>query len=476
MQEFARRLRQERELRLWSQEQVAEKIGTTAPSVSRWERGTTFPGLHFRQKLCTLFGKTAEELGLTSEGTDERSKELLSQALEDQRISPPPFVATQTIWNVVYRRNPFFTGREEVLTHLHNMLHSEKVGAPTQAQALCGLGGIGKTQTAIEYAYRFHGEYQTVLWAQAETYDVLWADFVKLAAVLHLSVRHAQDQGQAVEAVKHWLNDNTGWLLILDNVEDLGLIEEFTPAGGKGHILLTTRIQSTRTFAHRIELEQMEPDDGALFLLRRALRIERDASLEQASVADRTVAREISQLMGGLPLALDQAGAYVEETACSLSNYLERYQRRRAALLNLRDLRGGSRTDHPQSVSATFTLSFELLERAHPAAADLLRLCAFLHPDAIPEEILTEGAPALGPILQHVAADPFLFDAAIAALRTYSLLRRNPNTKTLTLHRLVQAVLKDSMDAETQHLWAERAVQAINRAFPDGKPDLICLH
>ncbi len=211
-----------------------------------------------------------------------------------------------------------------------------------------------------------------------------------------------------VEAVKRWLNDHHDWLLILDNMEDLSILNDFIPPGSKGSILLTTRTQSTRTFAHRINLEQMEPDEGALLLLRRAVRIECDAPLEAAPAADCSAAREISRIMGGLPLALDQAGAYIEETACSLSDYLERYQRRRPTLLDLRDFRGGVSTPHPQSVTATFTLPFELVERTNPAAADLLRLCAFLHPDAIPEALLTEGAPDLGPVLQPVAADPFM--------------------------------------------------------------------
>jgi hypothetical protein len=117
-------------------------------------------------------------------------------------------------------------------------------------------------------------------------------------------------------------------------------------------------------------------------------------------------------------------------------------------------------------VTATFTLTFELVERTNPAAADLLPLCAFHHSDTIPEAMLTEDAPDLGPLLQPVAADPFMFDATIAALRTHSLLRRNPGTKTLTLHCLVQAVLRDSMDVETQRLWSDCAVKSVNGVRP----------
>jgi tetratricopeptide (TPR) repeat protein len=167
--------------------------------------------------------------------------------------------------------------------------------------------------------------------------------------------------------------------------------------------------------------------------------------------------------MDGLPLALDQAGAYIEETACGLADYLDLYQKHGATF---RKRRGGLVADHPESVATTWSLSFRKIELFNPAAAELLRLCAFLAPDAIPEEIITESAPDLGPVLQPVAADPIKFNEAVGILLTYSLVRRNPD-RILTMHRLVQAVLKESMNEQTRHEWAERTVRAINLAFPD---------
>src|SRR5260221_6904628 len=125
------------------------------------------------------------------------------------------------------------------------------------------------------------------------------------------------------------------------------------------------------------------------------------------------------------------------------------------------------RSDHPEPVGTTWSLSFQKVEQATPAAAELLRLCAFLDPDAIPEDIITEGAAEAGPMLQPVAADPFQLNEAIEVLRTYSLIKRNAEAKTLNMHRLVQVVLKDGMDNEKQREWAERAVKAVNAAFPE---------
>ena len=198
-------------------------------------------------------------------------------------------------------------------------------------------------------------------------------------------------------------------------------------------------------------------------MLRRAERLALDATLEQADVSERTNAISISQELGGLPLALDQAGACIEETHCSLADYLHLYRTKRSDLLKAR---GGLVLDHPEPVATTWSLSFAQVQERSAAAADLLRVCAFLHPDAIPEEIITEGAAELGPEVQAIARNPLVFNQAIRVLLSYSLLKRKPDEHLLSMHRLVQAVLKDGMDASTYHQWAERVMQAVNQTLP----------
>lgn len=122
---------------------------------------------------------------------------------------------------------------------------------------------------------------------------------------------------------------------------------------------------------------------------------------------------------------------------------------------------------HPYTVANTWTLSFKQLEQQNPAAADLLRLCAFLDPDAIPATLIREGAAHLGPVLAPVVVDPFLLNEAILALRNFSLLRRNPQTNLLSLHRLVQVILQDEMDDETWRGWIERTVRLLKASFPE---------
>ncbi len=453
------RLKQERERRAWTQSEVAERIGTTQINISRWENGITVPSPYYRQRLGELFGKSVQELDLVPDSSQERSDdESTFPGTPDSRTSSPPL----PIWNVPYRCNLFFTGREDVLAHLYTVLRSSKAAALTQA--ISGLGGIGKTQIAVEYAYRSRDHYQAIFWVNASTRDALSADFVILAVLLSLPEQHEQDQDIVVRAVKRWLSTHKHWLLILDNVDDLDMIVDFLPMHGRGDVLLTTRLQASGTIAQSIEVEKMGLDEGVTFLLRRTKVIAPGASLDEAMKENQAQAAEIVAVLDGLPLALDQAGAYIEETRCGLSQYLSLYGTRRKELL-LR--RGRFPVDHPNSVVATWSLSFQQVEQESLAAADLLHILAFLNPEAIPEEIITLGAVELGPELEEVASDPLKFDKIIELLLSYSLIRRTPEVRSLSIHRLVQAVLKDGMDTDIQRLWAERAIRAVNRAFPE---------
>ncbi len=386
----------------------------------------------------------------------------IRKMVEALRAKPLPMTSSQ-VWTISYPRNPFFTGREEVLKSVHDTLQAGQPTALAQAQAISGLGGIGKTQTAVEYAYRYRTEYRFVLWAKADTPETLNTDLLTIATRLNLPEKDAQDQALVVATVKRWLSEHRTWLLILDNADDLTLVRDLLPPVHAGHILLTTRASAMGRLAQRIELDTMEPEEGAQLLLRRANLIATGAPSTAASEADHRTAEAIVQELGGLPLALDQAGAYIEETNCSLLRYLTLYQTRRASLLKRR---GGLVDDHPEPVATTWSLSFERVEQVNPLASDLLRFCALLYPEDIPEELITRNAAQLGPVLQAIHTEPLALDDAIAALLNYSLLRRTSEKGTLSIHRLVQAVLKDGMDSVTQRQWAERAVRAVNRSFP----------
>jgi hypothetical protein len=154
---------------------------------------------------------------------------------------------------------------------------------------------LGKTQIAVEFAYRYRHDYQFVLWTLSDTRESLVSGYIALAELLKLP-KDVQDQEITIGAVKTWLQTHDSWLLILDNADDLAVVREFVPPDFRGHLLLTTRAQSMGRLAKRIEIETMDQDVGSLFLLRRAGLVAEGDSLETASPADGALAREICEI------------------------------------------------------------------------------------------------------------------------------------------------------------------------------------
>ncbi|MBA2396424.1 MAG: tetratricopeptide repeat protein [Ktedonobacteraceae bacterium] len=436
----------------FSQQTLAMRLGIHRNTIARWEQGDYLP------KTRVALHELAQVLRLN----DQESNQLLEAAFFS-KDEPPDHPVAAAVWTVPYPRNVFFTGRDEILHKVHTRLSRDHTMALTQPWAVSGLGGIGKTQIALEYAYRYRHEYRFVFWLSAATQETLLSSLVMIAELLQLPEQDSHDHTRLMRAVKAWFASQQQWLMILDNVEDIAMLQSLLPAEHAGHVLLTTRAQALGSLVQRIEVETMGMAEATLFLLHRAGILAPEASLDQAMQAHLNAAEAIAIEMDFLPLALDQAGAYIEEVGCSLSTYLNRYQTHRKELLQRRGL---APSNHPESVTTTWSLSFQTIEQTNPGAAELLRFCAFLEPDAIPEELINEGSAYLGPILGPVATDAFKVDEAIQQLRVFSLVQRDPEARLLRVHRLVQAVLKDTMKAEDVQQWAERVVRITGMVFP----------
>ncbi len=211
----------------------------------------------------------------------------------------------------------------------------------------------------------------------------------------------------------------------------------------------------------------MSREEGITFLLRR-IASEGDEDGEEdlfknVSAIEQHAASVLWEMMDGLPLALDQAGAYIKAGQISIADYVDLYRSHSNVLLQER---GGTVPEHPDAVATTWSLSFQRVEQKNPAAAELLRLCAFLSPDTISEEIITGGAAYFNTPLLGLATSNLLMNKAIMTLGTYSLVRRDFKAKTLSIHRLVQAVLIDNISADIRKQWKERVVRVLNAAFP----------
>lgn len=241
---------------------------------------------------------------------------VLSTSSPHEQNTPP----SSSLWNIPYRRNPFFTGREQLLTQLRTNLTTKKVTAVTQAQAVNGLGGIGKTEIVIEYAYLYRSQYGAVFWMNAASRETLFADFTTIANLLHIPVPDERDQEAIVKTVNSHVAAHADYLLIFDNADDLSLLDNFMPLDYLCHILITTREHATSRLAVNLEIASMDDKEGIEMLLRRAKVLVSDQSIEQIPQQERETATHIVQTMDGLPLALDQAGAYIEETQCSFAH------------------------------------------------------------------------------------------------------------------------------------------------------------
>lgn len=405
---------------------------------------------------CFKLEKQIEE----AEGDLEQLQQQLEE-LENKGQIDGTRPGVSFLWNVPYPRNPYFTGREEILNNLHNKLRSNKATALSQQQAISGLGGIGKTQTAVEYAYRYRDEYDAIFWVTADSSESLISSFVNIAGLLNLPEKDAENQNIAVAAVQRWLDQNDDWLLIFDNADDPELLKDFILRDLRGWVLLTSRAQAFDNLyiTDPVELEKLNPIEAHTFLLKRTRRCKPEP-------AEIKAIEQLAHELDYLPLALEQAGAYIYKMQSSFQNYLSGYRKRGVKLLkNMKSVAG----KYPKSVLTTWSLNFKQVRQISPAAADLLHVSAFLYPDRVPLEIITSGAGELGSELSEVLADietdPLILNELLQPLTQYSLIYRNPS-ETFDIHRLVQAVIRETMGDSERKEWAERAVKAVNRTFP----------
>ena len=346
------------------------------------------------------------------------------------------------------------TGRDELLGELDARLIGDDAAGP-QSVALWGMGGVGKTSVAVAYARQHLAEVGVVWQFTADDSTVLEAEFGELAA--QLGVRDIADTRDPVASVHGMLATFPAeWLLIFDNVPDRASIERFLPPAGPGRILITSQNPSW-PHGQALEVQLLGPEAAADFVITRT------------GDQDRQAAQELVGVMDRLPLALEQAAAYILATGGTLTEYLGLFRQRRTEML-----RRGEPTGYPGTVATTWALAFSQLEESSSAAVGLLRLLAFCAPDAIPLRLLLQPRPGLAEelhpdaavLLTPLLADPLAAKDAIAALRRYSLI--SPAAEgSASVHRLVQAVTADQMSTALAEAWRRATAAVIGAAIPE---------
>ena len=361
-----------------------------------------------------------------------------------QAVSHPsvPAVPPAMLWNIPLPRNLNFTGRGDLLKVLHDRLHSGRSTTPTNTAAVHGLGGIGKTQLALEYCFRHRQEYKYIWWVRAERTESLVGDLAALGLGLNLPPQ--PDEQAMVARTVHWLDGHEGWLLVFDNVQTPDDVLPYLPKAGVGHVILTTRHSDWSGTAEEIRVDVLPLDKAIAFLFRRAGRRDKDG------------AERLARELGCLPLALDQAGTYVRQSGLTFDGYIELYRRQRSELMRRGAL---DKTRYPETVATTWNISFDRATAECAASAEVLGILAFLAAESVPKSLLE--APDADRVIQ---AD------AVSVLQKYSLV--TVKDEGLWVHRLVQAAVRDRLSPEQARRMVATALERLAVMFPLDSEDI----
>ncbi|WP_432134066.1 MULTISPECIES: FxSxx-COOH system tetratricopeptide repeat protein [unclassified Streptomyces] len=389
--------------------------------------------------------------------------EPLSEA-GDGRHEPRFPSAMPEVWGNVPRRNTRFTGREPLLNDAYHLLHGSEPGAGVLA--LYGMSGVGKTQLAAEYVYRFSSEYDVVWWINAEKRVSYRRLLAELAPKLGLST--GAEYGERLRAVRDALRRGepySRWLLILDGADDPDQIWDLVPTG-PGHVLITSR--NPRWGEHNSRLMQVPVyarDESVAFIRRRAPRLT-EAEADQ-----------LAEALEDLPLLLDQTAGWLNDSDLSVEDYI--------ALLE-----GGIDQDVVK-VSADFPLAFQTawsillnkLRETVPESVDLLRLCTFFAPGFVPVRLLKDMPhDELPEQLAGLLQDPLLWNRAINQLRQYSVVRleshetsgepgSSSSGESLYLHRMVHQIVRNDMPEADRQEFVDVVRRALAAADPGRATD-----
>ena len=334
------------------------------------------------------------------------------------------------VWNLP-ARNPGFTGRDGLLAAVRERLLA---GDKAVVQAFHGMGGVGKTQLAVEYAYRFAGTYDLAWWVNSEHAGLIGDQFAALGMALG-----CLQPGAGIEAVRvavlGELREQGRWLLVFDNANNPADIAGWLPGGG-GHVVITSRERNWRELAVPVEVDVLARSESVAILRNR---VDGLTKVDADRLADQ---------LGDLPLAIAQAAGFIAETGMTAVQYLKLLKTHAGQLL----------------AQAATQLIADRLDDDDPAAAQLASLCAFMAPEPIADNLVTSTAADLPAELAARAADPMAWRQTLAHLARQALAR--VDQRGLQFHRLTQAILRDRLGEQERRAWAQRAVELLRRAFP----------
>ncbi len=376
---------------------------------------------------------------------------------DDAAHATPYWRAARPIVHAEIRETPSFTDREGELASLYKLLWAGHTAAVTQPVAAHGLGGIGKSALAREYAHRHQRDYAGVWWLNAGKpadgtagFEGVERALIELGAILIRGLDQTQERAKAarhtLDLIAHGGFDKP-WLLVYDNVDDARVLRDWAPAGN-GHVLVTSRLSGWPGTVKPIEIEEWALPDAIHYLR------------EESGRSDLTEqdATDVALALGRLPLALSHAAALLQARRnITTTSYL--------ASLTRRMHEAPPDAEYPRAVFATFQEAIAQAEREARGAGAVISLAAFFAPDDVPEELFAQPAERYPPALAELLAVPGGMDDAIGALAHLSLVDFHPDKRTFSVHRLVQAAARDAL-GDTAPAWSNSALGAVHSAFP----------
>jgi hypothetical protein len=360
-----------------------------------------------------------------------------------------------TVWGNVPQRNKNFTGREDLLLELRERVTGDVTAV--LAHALHGMGGVGKTQLAIEYAYRYMSDYEVIWWIPADQIALVRSSLAALAPRLGLEDIAPGRVEDAVSAVFDALRRGEPyerWLIIFDNADQPEEVRDLLPSG-PGHVIVTSRNHRWQSVADAVEVDVFSREESLDFLERRVPGI-------TAGEAER-----LAEDLGDLPIALEQAGALQVESGMSVDEYLGLLAEESGKVLA-----ENPPADYPVGVAAAWALSMARLKEQTPFAWELLRRLAYFGPEPIDRDLFKQGRFVLGPPLQEGLGDPIVFGRAIRELGRYALARVDNYHKTLQVHRLIQRLIRDDVPQEQAERMQHEVHQLLAASDPQKPEDI----
>jgi tetratricopeptide (TPR) repeat protein len=387
----------------------------------------------------------------------------------DNNQRSPSSVAPNYFIGIPYARNESFIGGDKLLSSIFKTLSETKSLQSNHRVALYGLGGVGKTQTALEYAYKMKHYYSSVFWISGIDESTLLSGYQRIGSRTGCVAAPNNPLDLAHRALD-WLQHQRNWLLVIDNLDDVSVIKGFLPsADGNGHTLITTRNPNTKGIpAKGLEVEVLKADDAVQLFIALSDIPEAESAVDIAEV------EKIVKELGYLPLAIEQSASFIRETDTKIDDYLRLYQSSRQTRQRLNEWVPDGNRMYEDVVATTWKVSFDIIksDKKSPASARLLHLFAFLNPDLILLEFVEAGADILDRELRCVIADRLELDNSLRLLQRFSLIKRSRDPRGITIHRLVQQMIQNELENVVWTAWWKTVTELCLKAFPNKTTDI----